>query len=75
MARKSMGDGGPVWPRRLREYNADEFESELDFHWARYRLNRDQQLGFDSLALLQIVTAATTDPDCNPRIKRKAGDD
>jgi hypothetical protein len=50
----------------LREYDPKNFATKLDWHWARYHANCEQRLGFDSLALLQAVAAATTDPDCNP---------
>lgn len=71
MARKSPNDAGPVWPRRLREYDPKNFATRLDWHWARYHANCEQRLGFDSLALLQAVAAATTDPDCNPFMRQE----
>jgi hypothetical protein len=75
VARKSPNESGPVWPPRLREYDPDIFATKLDWHWARLHANRDQKLGFDTLALLQAVAAATTDPGCNPFIRSPVGAD
>jgi hypothetical protein len=77
MARKSPNESGPVWPRHLREYSPerDGWDCKLSWYWARLDANRDQGLGFDPLLLLQDVTAATVNPDCNPYITQRQDDD
>jgi hypothetical protein len=59
---------GAVWPPELDTYNpADGWPNKLRWYWAR--LEAGPELGFDPL--LQDVTAATVNPDCNPFIKRR----
>jgi hypothetical protein len=75
MARISPNESGPVWPRHLREYNAerDGWDNKLQWYWAR--LDAGKELGFDPLPLLQDVTAATVNPDCNPYITQERDND
>jgi hypothetical protein len=71
MKRRTRGEQ-PVWPPHLAEFRPEDWDCKLSWHWARYHANRDQQLGFDSLPLLQAVAAATVDPDCKRKGQSRA---